>query len=407
MTASQKHSTLPFPPPGTPLRTKTTPPPTLFTPLQIRTLTLQNRFVVSPMGTWSASHGHLTPFHLAHYGQFALRGAALVLIEATSVTANGRTSPQDAGLWQESQIAPLKSVVEFVHGLGQKVGVQLGHGGRKAGMPVPAFVPSLPVLGPGVAALDEAAGWPDDVWGPSEVRYSEAYPMPKVLSVEGIEGVIQAFADAAERAVKAGADLIELHAAHGYLIHLFLSPLSNTRTDEYGGSFENRIRFLTRIIEAIRRKVPESIILSIRISATDWMEYSGKPSWTLEQSIRLAKLLPDLGVDILDVSSGGLVAEQNIKISPTYQSDLAGKIRRALRESGLDLLIATVGFIDSPEVAKGVVQEGTGQKSQTADLAFVGRQLLREPGFVLRCAQELGVDVEWPYQYVSARPKGI
>ncbi|KAL4864876.1 hypothetical protein BDV12DRAFT_200691 [Aspergillus spectabilis] len=387
-------------PPGTALPSKTTP--TLFTPLKIRNISLQNRIVVSPMGTWSAVDGHLTDFHVAHHGQFALRGPALIVIEATSVTANGRTSPQDAGLWQDSQIAPLKRVVGIVHAQGQKVGIQLNHGGRKAGMLAPQVSPG----GAPTVATEKEGGWPDDVWAPSAVKYSEAYVLPRVMSVEVIEATIQAFSDAAGRAVQAGVDLIEIHAAHGYLIHQFLSPLSNIRTDSYGGSFENRTRFLSRIIEAVRRKIPDSVVLSIRISATDWMEYSGNPSWTLDSSTQLAKLLPELGVDILDVSSGGLVVDQSIEVTPTYQSDAARAIRRALRESGKVLLIAAVGFINSPEVARGVVQAPeSDENAQTADLAFVARQFLREPGFVLRCAQELGVDVEWPFQYAMARPK--
>ncbi|KAL4883837.1 putative NADH-dependent flavin oxidoreductase [Aspergillus karnatakaensis] len=406
---SRPAPSIPVPTPsGTPHPTKS-PIPTLFTPLTIRCLTLQNRLVVSPMGTWSAVNGHLTDFHIAHHGAFATRGTALTIIEATSVTANGRTSPQDAGLWTDSQIAPLKRVVDFVHAQGQKIGIQLNHAGRKAGMLAPKVCPG----GVPTVAMEQEGGWPGNIWGPCPIRYSDAYVLPRVMSLEDIEGVVKAFADAAGRAVTAGVDLIEVHAAHGYLIHQFLSPLSNTRTDEYGGSFENRTRFLRRIIQTIRDTVPESVVVSVRISATDWMEWSGKPSWTLDQSIELAKLLPALGVDIIDVSSAGLVEEQKIEITRTYQLDLAGAVRRALRESGYELLVAAVGFIKSPGTARDVVQasrleidEADGsEKAQKADLAFVGRQFLREAGFVLRCAQELGVEVEWAYQYDMARPR--
>ncbi|KAI8716457.1 Oxidored-FMN domain-containing protein [Fusarium sp. LHS14.1] len=325
--------------------------PTLFTPIKIRGLELQNRFVVSPMGTWSAQDGHLTDFHLIHLGAFAFRGVPLAIVESTAVAANGRTSPQDSGLWQDSQIEPLKRVADFVHGQGQKIGIQLNHAGVKAGMVAPR-----------------------------------------------IEALIRSFADAAQRAIKAGLDLIEIHGAHGYLINQFLSPLTNKRTDEYGGSFENRVRFLVRVIKGIRAVIPDRVPLSLRISAIEWMEWSGEPSWDLDQSIRLAKLLPGLGLDILDVSSGGNYKDPKIGVHPNYQLDLARTIRAALREERLDLLVAVVGFIHTPQTAHDVVQLDKEDGVQ-ADLAFVGRQFLKEPEFLLKSAQELGVEIQWPYQY--------
>ncbi|RTE85076.1 hypothetical protein BHE90_000339 [Fusarium euwallaceae] len=368
--------------------------PTLFTPIKIRGLELQNRFVVSPMGTWSAQDGHLTDFHLIHLGAFAFRGVPLTIVESTAVAANGRTSPQDSGLWQDSQIEPLKRVANFIHGQGQKIGIQLNHAGVKAGMVAPRFLPK----GELKIASKQDEGWPDDVWGPSAIPHTERHVVPKALTLEGIEALIQIFADAARRAIEAGLDFIELHGAHGYLINQFLSPLTNKRTDEYGGSFENRIRFLVRVIEGIRAVIPDSIPLSLRISAIEWMEWSGEPSWDLDQSIRLAKLLPGLGVDILDVSSGGNHKDQKIDLHPNYQLNLAKSIRAALRKEAVDLLVAAVGFIHTPQTAHDVVQLDKEDGVQ-ADLAFVGRQFLKEPEFVLKGAQKLGVEIQWPYQY--------
>ncbi|RSL74739.1 hypothetical protein CEP53_000006 [Fusarium sp. AF-6] len=368
--------------------------PTLFTPIKIRGLELQNRFVVSPMGTWGAQDGHLTDFHLMHLGAFAFRGVPLTIVESTAVAANGRTSPQDSGLWRDSQIEPLKRVANFIHGQGQKIGIQLNHAGVKAGMVAPRFLPK----GELKIASKQDEGWPDDVWGPSAIPHTERHVVPKALTLEGIEALIQNFADAARRAIEAGLDFIELHGAHGYLIDQFLSPLTNKRTDEYGGSFENRIRFLVRVIEGIRAVIPDSIPLSLRISAIEWMEWSGEPSWDLDQSIRLAKLLPGLGVDILDVSSGGNHKDQKIDLHPNYQLDLARSIRAALRKEAVDLLVAAVGFIHTPETAHDVVQLDKEDGVQ-ADLAFVGRQFLKEPEFLLKSAQELGVEIQWPYQY--------
>ncbi|RSL53422.1 hypothetical protein CEP54_010435 [Fusarium duplospermum] len=368
--------------------------PTLFTPIKIRGLELQNRFVVSPMGTWSARDGHLTDFHLMHLGAFAFRGVPLTIVESTAVAANGRTSPQDSGLWQDSQIEPLKRVADFVHGQGQKIGIQLNHAGVKAGMVAPRFL----LKGELKVAAEPDGGWPDDVWGPSAIPHTELHVVPRALTLERIENLIQSFADAARRAMKAGLDFIEIHGAHGYLINQFLSPLTNKRTDEYGGSFENRIRFLVRVIKGIRAVIPDSVPLSLRISAIEWMEWSGEPSWNLDQSIRLAKLLPGLGVDILDVSSGGNHKDQKIDVQPNYQLDLARTIRDALRKEEVNLLIAAVGFIHSPQTAHDAVQLDKTDGVQ-ADLAFVGRQFLKEPEFLLKSAQELGVEIQWPYQY--------
>ncbi|KAK4229062.1 hypothetical protein QBC38DRAFT_473619 [Podospora fimiseda] len=411
------------PAPGVPYYTPTQDPPagtalstdgeipTVFTPLKIRGLTLQNRFAVSPMCMYSADDGHLTDFHLVHLGSFALRGAALTIVEATAVTPNGRISPEDSGLWQDSQIAPLKRIVDFIHSQGQKVGIQLAHAGRKAS-----------TLGPwnkyqgSEVAHPLHGGWPDNLDAPSAIAWDEGYPTPKELTVQQIKSLVQSFVDAAKRAIAAGVDTIEIHGAHGYLISEFLSPISNQRTDDYGGSFTNRTRFLVEIIQAVRAVIPEEMPLLVRISATEWMEYTGQPSWDIEQSKQLAALLPDLGVDLLDVSSGGNNPAQKIQLHTNYQIDLAGQIREHLNQQGKKLLIGAVGMISTAEIARSVVQDGklAGEKSKTvevdaehgtkakADLVLVARQFLREPEFVLKVAAELGVDVRSPAQYLRA-----
>ncbi|KAM7219171.1 putative nadph dehydrogenase [Rhypophila decipiens] len=378
--------------------------PTLFTPLKIRSLELQNRFVVSPMCTYSADEGHLTDWHLVHLGSFAQRGAALTIVEATAVLANGRISPEDSGLWQDSQIAPLKRIVQYIHSQNQKVGIQLAHAGRKASV--------LSGLGMGIkswtwskVATPEQGGWPDNVWGPSPIPYSDdGYVVPKEMTLSQIEQLVQGFKDAAKRAVETGVDTIEIHGAHGYLISEFLSPISNQRTDKYGGSFENRTRLLVETVQAVRSVIPETMPLFVRISATEWMEWQeSQPGWTEEESTKLALVLADLGVDVLDVSSGGNNEKQQIKIHPYYQLDIAGRIREALRKAGKleKMIIGGVGMITNAEMARDVVQTGEG-RTPKADLVLVARQFLREPEFVLRAADELGVKVAWPSQYARA-----
>ncbi|KAL2175964.1 NADH:flavin oxidoreductase/NADH oxidase-like protein [Thermothelomyces heterothallicus CBS 202.75] len=401
------------PPAGTALDTGAQVP-TLFTPLKLRDLTLQNRFAVSPMCTYSADDGHLTDWHLVHLGAFALRGAALTIVEATAVTPNGRISPEDSGLWQDSQIAPLRRIADFVHSQGQKIAVQLAHAGRKASTLGPWHV------GPGrhEVATPDVGGWPDNLWAPSAIPWDEGYPTPKEITVAEIESLVRAFADAARRAVQAGVDAIEIHAAHGYLISEFLSPISNQRTDEYGGSFENRVRILLDVVRAVRAVIPEGMPLLVRISATEWMEYTGGPSWDLAQSKRLAPLLADLGVDLLDVSSGGNNPRQKIELHPYFQIDMAAEIRAELRRAGKkSMAIGAVGLVTNAEMARSVVQEdgslagrqdGTvevdgehGTKTK-ADLVLVARQFLREPEFVLKTAALLGVNVQGPVQYHRA-----
>ncbi|KAI1206415.1 FMN-linked oxidoreductase [Annulohypoxylon truncatum] len=381
------------PPAGTALDQATAP--TLFKPLKIRGVELQNRFVVSPMCMYSADDGHVTDWHFAHLSQFILRGTALTIVEATAVTPNGRISPEDLGIWKDSQISGLKRIVDFAHSQGQKVGIQLAHAGRKA-----STLASWLTLEDGsrtVAA--ESGGWPDNVWAPSAIKFHEGYAEPKAMTTEDIKVLVQAFEDAARRAVAAGFDVIEIHGAHGYLITEFLSPASNKRTDQYGGSFENRTRLLFEVIKAVRGAIPESMALFLRISATEWMEWAGEPSWTMEQSFQLAKLLPAAGIDLLDVSSAGNNPAQRLVIHPYTQINFAGRIRDELKKNGINLLIGAVGLITNSGVARRIVQEG---EAPQADLVFIGRQLLREPEFVLRAAQELGVEVKWPNQYHRA-----
>ncbi|KAK2050346.1 NADH:flavin oxidoreductase/NADH oxidase [Colletotrichum somersetense] len=404
------------PPAGTPVDASSAP--TLFQPLKIRDFTINNRIWVSPMCQYSADDGHLTDYHLVHLGQFALHGAALTIIEATAVEPRGRISPQDVGLWKDSQVAPLKRVVDFIHSQNQAVGIQLAHAGRK-GSNVAPWVRET--LGKWLAPESEG-GWPDDCVAPSAIPYAEHFAKPRELTIEEIQGLVKSFADAAKRAIEAGVDLIEIHGAHGYLLTEFLSPLSNKRTDQYGGSFENRTRFLFETLKAVRDVIPSGMPLFLRISATEWMEYAGNPSWTIEDSIRLAKLLPEAGVDLLDVSSGGNNEAAKMEISPYYQVSLAGRIRAALEAEGKKLLIGAVGMISSGEMARSIVQakranghngadqgngatlevdEEHGQVTQ-ADAVLVARQFLREPNFVYKIADEIGVKVKWANQYERA-----
>ncbi|KAF2798592.1 NADH:flavin oxidoreductase/NADH oxidase [Melanomma pulvis-pyrius CBS 109.77] len=385
-------------PTGTPLPTTSTLP-TLFTPLKIRSLTLPNRIIVAPMGMYSAPHnGHLSPFHLPHVTQFALRGAALTIMEATAVLAAGRTSPLDAGLYLDSHIAGMKEVVDAVHALGQKIGIQLNHAGRKAsGMPLERGMDAR-------IANKEEGGWPEEVVGASKLRWQEGYVEPREMEEGDFEEVVTGFVRAAERAVEAGFDVIEIHAAHGYLLSSFLSPSSNTRPDKYGGSFANRTRLLLRIITSLRSAIPATMPLFVRISATDWMTHTpSAPQWTLTDSINLAHELDGLGVDLLDVSSGSNNLLQQIPPHAEYQIDLASSIRSSLRGAGKTMLVGAVGRIDNALIARDTVQLNAAGDAK-ADAALVGRQFLRDPSFVLNVAEALGVEVQWPSQYWRAAP---
>ena len=353
--------------------------PLLFQPLKLKDLTLPNRVVVSPMCMYSAqADGLANEFHLVHLGQYALGGAGLIITEATAVTPEGRISPEDLGLWNDGQMLQLGHVTDFVHRYGGKIGVQLAHAGRKASTYAP---------GRGKGWVPEAeGGW--IVVGPDGNAYHELLGSPRILSVEDIQGVVKAFADAARRAQMAGFDAVEIHAAHGYLLHQFMSPLSNTRTDEYGGSFENRVRLTLEVVRAVHDVWPKHLPLLVRVSATDWAE----GGWDIEQTTQLAALLEREGVDVLDVSTGGLTPAQQITPGPAYQTPFAAHIKRAV--PGLHVM--TVGMIDTPQQAEGILQAGD------ADLIALARPFLRDPHWTQRAARELGLQPKVPTAYARA-----
>jgi 2,4-dienoyl-CoA reductase-like NADH-dependent reductase (Old Yellow Enzyme family) len=322
------------------------------------------------------------------------------------VLPNGRISPEDAGLWSDSQIAPIQRISTFLHSQNQKLGIQLAHAGRKAS----TCAPWLLERGKAITATKEVGGWPDDVMGASAIQWGEGFAMPREMSRSDIQGVVEGFREAARRAVQAGVDVIEIHGAHGYLISSFLSPISNRRTDEYGGSFENRIRLLVDVVKAVREVIPEGMPLLVRVSSTEWMEKQAQESWDVESTIRLAKLLPGLGVDLLDVSSGGNNEKQAVTPFNNYQVSIAGRIREELYKAGIkELLIGAVGMITEAETAKEIVEKGKGDGLveiedenggiAKADVVLVARQFLREPEWVLRVAYRLGIKVQWPSQY--------
>ncbi|KAM5344274.1 hypothetical protein ACJ41O_012811 [Fusarium nematophilum] len=440
--------------PGTPYKIDHTTP-TLFTPLKIRNATLRNRIIVSPMCQYSVAPtgpqiGQLTDFHLATLGHYALKGAGLVFIEATSVQPNGRISPNCPGLWDDAQIGPIKRVVDFLHSQGAVVGIQLGHAGRKASTAAPWIASQYRRerdFGPGsVRSTEDVGGWPDDVVGPmggiaecwDGLGLSEmgGFFPPRALSESEIETLVEDFGKAAARAVKAGVDLIEIHSAHGYLLHQFLSPVTNRRTDKYGGSFEGRTRLAKEVVQEVRTNIPNDMPLFFRVSCTDWLEgtdvekeFGG--SWDVDSTVRLAKELPDWGIDLLDVSSGGNHKDQKTGLfkQKDYQVSRAARIRREVKKANRKLLIGAVGLITEAESAKEIVQEGvngshmtngkgtlkeeaqvakemtdgTGGSEPMADVILVARQFLREPEWVLRVAWQLGVDVAWPSQFLRVR----
>ena len=354
----------------------------LFDSLTIRGVTFANRIVVSPMCQYSCENGLATDWHLVHLGSRAVGGAGLVFAEATAVEARGRISPQDLGLWSDAHIEPLARITRFIHSCGSVAGIQLGHAGRKASV-------ARPWEGDG--KLEESQGGWRDVVAPSAIPFSASYPMPIALTTDGIAGVVRSFGEAARRAREAGFRVIELHGAHGYLLHEFLSPLSNQRTDGYGGSFENRTRVVRETVEAVRAEWPERFPLFLRISATDWTP----GGWDVEQSVELARILGPLGVDLMDCSSGGNVTGVKIPIGPGYQTKLAERVRL---EAGI--LTGAVGLITSAVQAEHILRNGQ------ADVVFLARQMLRDPYWPLHAAAELGVNASWPEQYLRALPNG-
>ena len=351
----------------------------LFTPLEIREVRLRNRIGVSPMCEYSSVDGFANDWHLVHLGSRAVGGAAMVMTEASAVLAEGRISPQDLGVWTDDHIPMLARIFRFIEEHGAVPAMQLAHAGRKASTAVPWE---------GGGALSESEqGW-RPIFGPSAILFSPKSPTPEPLDVAGIGRVVQAFGEAAKRAREAGAKIVEVHSAHGYLLHEFLSPLSNTRNDCYGGSFENRTRIVREVAHAIRLTWPASLPLFVRISATDWAE----GGWTIDDSVGLARQLGPLGVDLIDCSSGGAVPGIAIPAGPGYQVPFAEKIRN---EAGL--ATAAVGMITAPEQADQIVRSGQ------ADMVFLARELLRDPYWPLRAADELGQNGPWPKQYLRAK----
>ena len=352
----------------------------LFDPLTIRDVEFLNRVFVSPMCQYSSTDGLPNDWHLVHLGSRAVGGAGLVMTEATAVLPEGRISPQDLGIWSDDHAKSLHRIVRFIHEQGSVAGMQLAHAGRKAST-------SRPWESAG--AVPEGEGGWKNVMAPSAIPFTENYPMPEALTLDGIREIVAAFAAGARRACDAGFRVIEIHAAHGYLIHEFLSPLSNQRDDDYGGSFENRTRALREIVQAVRDAWPKGAPLFVRISATDWVECG----WDLEQSIALARKLKQLGVDLIDCSSGGTVPHAKIPTGAGYQTAFAQRIR-----DDAGILTGAVGMITSPAQAEHIIN--TGQ----ADAILMAREFLREPYWPLRAAQELGQSVSWPVQYLRAAP---
>jgi 2,4-dienoyl-CoA reductase-like NADH-dependent reductase (Old Yellow Enzyme family) len=354
----------------------------LFNPLAIRGVTFANRLFVSPMCEYSSTDGYANDWHFVHLGSRAVGGAGLVFTEATAILPEARISPQDLGIWKDEHISPLARITRFIHEQGSVAGMQLAHAGRKASTYAP---------GKGHGKVPESQGGWTDVVAPSALAFADHYALPQELSVEGVKQIVSAFAAAARRACEAGFDVIEVHAAHGYLLHEFLSPLSNHRTDAYGGSFENRTRIVREVVSAIRDSWPERAPLFVRISATDWTD-SG---WDIQQSVELARRLKELGADLIDCSSGGNVPHAEIPVGPGYQTHLSEQIRREA-----NILTGAVGMITSSAQAEHIIASGQ------ADVVIIARELLRDPYFPLRAARELEQPISWPVQYLRAAPEG-
>ena len=356
----------------------------LFDPIKLRSVALANRVVISPMCQYSAVDGNATSWHMAHLSSLALGGAGLLCIEATAVAKEGRITPGCLGLWNDDNETALAEVVKVLRATsGIKLAIQLGHAGRKASS-------AAPWDGGQLIARDKGGWLPV---APSAVAHKEGEPPPRALTIEDLHGIKQAFVDAAQRAVRLGLDAIELHAAHGYLLHQFLSPISNQRSDEYGGNLENRMRFPLEVFQAVRTAIPDGMALGVRVSATDWVE-SG-PSWTLDQTMEFALRVKQLGCDWIDVSSGGVSPAQRIPVGPGYQVHLAQALKS---EVGLPTI--AVGLITTAQQAQEVVAEGK------ADMVALGRAALYDPRWAWHAAAELDAQVEGPSQYWRALPTG-
>lgn len=354
----------------------------LFAPLTLRSLALPNRIAVSPMCMYASVEGFATDFHLVHLGSFALGGAGLVITEATAVSPEGRISPDDLGIWDDAHIEDLSRITRFIRQQGGFAGIQLAHAGRKASTAAP---------GKGAGEVAPAAGGWQTV-APSALRFSDTYPLPEALDAGGIRKVIADYTAAARRALAAGFDVAEVHAAHGYLLHQFLSPVANQRSDEYGGSFDNRIRLTLEVTQAVRDLWPAHLPVFVRLSATDWAESGG---WTPDETVELSRRLRALGVDLIDISTGGMVATASMPIGPGYQTSFAARVRN---EAGI--ASSAVGLITSAQQADHIIR--TGQ----ADMVMLARELLRDPHWPLRAAQALGHATAWPRQYLRSAPQG-
>ncbi|HVA17834.1 MAG TPA: NADH:flavin oxidoreductase/NADH oxidase [Candidatus Dormibacteraeota bacterium] len=354
----------------------------LFEALTIRGVTLRNRIAVSPMCQYSCVDGLANDWHFVHLGSRAVGGAAIVFCEATAVTPEARISPEDLGIWSDLHAEALARIVRFIHEQGSLAGIQLAHAGRKAS------TYKMWAARHGEVPASEG-GW-TDVVAPSAIKFQDDYPQPREMTREEIRGVTKAFAAAARRALDAGFDVVETHAAHGYLIDEFLSPLSNFRHDEYGGTFENRTRFAREVTQAVRAEWPERQPLFMRISATDWQE----GGWDIEQSVELTRAVKEMGVDLMDCSSGGIVPGVKIPVGAGYQAGFAERIRH---DAGI--LTGTVGMITEPVQADHVIRSGQ------ADIVLLAREMLRNPYWPLRAARELGQPASWPPQYLRAAPE--
>ena len=352
----------------------------LFSPFQLRSVAFANRIGVSPMCQYSAHDGFANDWHMVHLGSRAQGGAGLVMLEASAVVPEGRITPSDLGIYQDDHIPGLQRIVEFIHSQGVRAGIQLAHAGRKASM-------SSPFAGPEHLLSPSEGGW--QPVAPSAVAFAPHYAVPQALDQSGIDAIVQAFSRAAKRALAAGFDFVEIHSAHGYLLHEFLSPLSNQRADTYGGSFENRARLLLQVVDAVRAAWPAHLPLFVRISASDWVEQG----WTIDDSVALAGLLRAHGVDLVDASSGGLVPYAKISVGPAFQAPFAARIRN---EAAIPT--AAVGMITDPHQANAIVADGQ------ADLVFLAREMLRDPYWPVHAAAALGETASWPAQYLRAAP---
>ena len=353
--------------------------PGLFDEIKIRELTISNRIWLSPMCQYSAVDGLPNTWHMVHLGKFAMGKVGLLMAEATGISANARSTLHDVGIWNDQQVKAWKLITDFIKQQGSKIGVQLWHAGQKSST-------TTPWQGQDYVGL-EAGGW--QAVAPSSIAFGKL-PIPRSLTTDEIKSIVKDYKSAAERAVKAGFDVVEIHGAHGYLIHSFLSPITNIRKDEYGGSFENRIRFVTEVVQAIRQVWPDNCPLFLRTSSHDWIE----GGWTTTENTQLAKILLPLGVDLIDCSSGGIKADINYPVAPGYQVQFSENIKKDSK-----ILTCAVGIITEPLVAEEIIT------SNKADAVMLGRELLRNPNWVLNAAEALGVDLEWLNQYKQGKPR--